>query len=84
MKILVTGATGFIGGNIAIKLVNAGYETNILIRKNSGNLNIKGLPVNIFYGDLTDYDSLKDSLKNCSVLIHTAAFYAFWSRNPAL
>lgn len=84
MKILVTGATGFIGSNIARKLVKAGYETNILIRKNSENLNIKGLPVNIFYGDLTDYDSLKNSLKNCSVLIHTAAFYAFWSKNPAL
>ena len=84
MKILVTGATGFIGSNITRKLVKAGYETNILIRKNSENLNIKGLPVNIFYGDLTDYNSLKNSLKNCSVLIHTAAFYAFWSKNPAL
>ncbi|MHB1375898.1 MAG: hopanoid-associated sugar epimerase [Candidatus Humimicrobiaceae bacterium] len=84
MKILITGATGFIGSNITKKLVKAGYETNILIRKNSDLLNIKDLPVNIFYGDLTDFSSLKNSLKNCSALIHCAAFYSFWSRDPAL
>ncbi len=82
MKVLVTGATGFVGSNVAKKLIERGYEVNVLARPESNLLNIEDLSVNICYGDLTDYDSLKKAASGCKGLFHVAASYSFWSRNP--
>jgi len=82
MRVLVTGATGFIGGNVARKLIEAGFEVNALIRKGSNTLNIKELPLNIFTGDLRNKASLKRAVKGCKGLFHIAASYSFWSSNP--
>ncbi len=35
MKVLVTGATGFIGGNLARQLWRRGYEVRALVRPES-------------------------------------------------
>lgn len=82
MKVLLTGATGFIGGNIARKLCENGFETKVLVRENSNTLNIEKLPVIISYGDLCDKNSLQKALKGCNGLFHTAAKYSFWAKNP--
>lgn len=82
MRVLVTGATGFIGGNVTRKLIENGYKVNVLIRKDSNTLNIDGLPVNIFYGDLRDINSLKKAIVGCKGLFHIAASYKFWSPDP--
>jgi dihydroflavonol-4-reductase len=84
MRALVTGATGFIGGNIAQKLCERGYDVNVLIREHSDKCNIEKLPVKIFYGDLCNSDSLNEALKGCNALFHTAALYSFWERNPEI
>ena len=84
MKVLVTGSTGFIGGNIVKKLIENDFEVNVLIRKNSNTLNINKLPVNIFYGDICDRNSLIEPMKGCSGLFHAAAFYSFWSADPKI
>ena len=82
MRVLITGATGFIGSNVAKKLIEAGFEVNALIRKSSNRLNIKGLPLKIFYGDLKDKESLEKAVKGCKGLFHVAAAYSFWSPDP--
>ena len=84
MKVLVTGATGFIGGNIARKLLENGFEVNALIRKTSNTLNLKKLAVKISYGDICDKSSLKEALKDCTGLFHAAANYSFWAKNPSI
>ncbi|MCL6088335.1 MAG: NAD-dependent epimerase/dehydratase family protein [Actinobacteria bacterium] len=83
MKVLVTGATGFIGGNIARKLVENDFEVNVLVRKNSNTLNIDKLPVKISYGDICDKSSLQEALRGCKGLFHAAANYSFWAKNPS-
>jgi len=82
MRVLVTGATGFIGSNVAKKLIEAGFEVNALIRESSNKLNIRGLPLEIFYGDLRNKESLKKAIKGCKGLFHVAASYSFWSPYP--
>jgi dihydroflavonol-4-reductase len=82
MKVFVTGSTGFIGGNIVKKLLDLGFEVNVLVRNNSSTLNIDNLPVKVFYGDIRDRNSLKNIMKGCKVLFHAAALYSFWSSNP--
>ena len=83
MKVLVTGATGFIGGNLARTLVNRGYDVRVLVRPGSKPLALRGIDVQQVTGDLRDRESLTNALKGCHGLFHCAAMYTFWSRDPA-
>lgn len=82
MKALVTGATGFIGGNLVRELLNQGYQVKTLVRKESDRRNIEGLNVEITWGDLRDKASLARALGGCDVLFHVAASYTFWTPDP--
>jgi dihydroflavonol-4-reductase len=82
MKVLVTGATGFIGGNLVRALLKRGYAVRALVRKESDRRNIDGLDIEISAGDLTDSASLAAALEGCDGLFHVAAAYTFWSRDP--
>ena len=78
MKVLVTGAAGFIGSHLCEALLKKGYKVNALVRYNSrqnkgwldGFLN-KNL--NIIYGDITDFDSVLNAMKNCDYVFNLAA-----------
>lgn len=72
MKVLVTGATGFIGSHLAQALVERGHEVACLIRKSSNlkwleNLSIKRLP-----GDLLDTASIIPLVKEVDFIYHLA------------
>ncbi|WP_242133507.1 SDR family NAD(P)-dependent oxidoreductase [Aestuariivivens marinum] len=74
MKILVTGATGYIGHQLAKKLAENGYRVIALVRDiNSPKIpeheNI--MPVN---GDICDYKFVVDAIEGCDYVFHTAAF----------
>ena len=79
---LVTGATGFVGSAVARLLINSGYTVNTLVRSTSSLDNLKGLNVEIIYGDLKDQNSLEIALKDCRYLFHVAADYRLWSLHP--
>jgi len=81
-KVLVTGATGFIGGNLVKALVDSGYRTRVLLRPASNTRNIVGLDVEKAYGDLRDRSSLERALDGCDGLFHVAAAYTFWAPDP--
>ncbi len=83
MKALVTGATGFIGSHVAKRLIEHGWQVNVLARKSSNLGNLEDLDVNICYGDLKDYGSLLEAASGCKALFHVAASYSFWSPDPA-
>jgi len=79
MKALVTGATGFIGGNLVRELLSQGYQVKTLVRRESDHSNIEGMNVEIALGDLSDKASLAGALEGCDVLFHVAACYTFWA-----
>ena len=83
MKALVTGATGFIGGNLVRELLKQGFQVKALARKNSDRRNIDGLEIDVAVGDLRDKVSLEHALEGCDVLFHVAAAYTFWTPDPA-
>ena len=84
MKVLVTGATGFVGGAVVRALVNHGIDVRVLARAGADLQNIKNLTVERVEGDLRDQASLRRSLTGCRQLYHVAAHYALWAKDPAI
>lgn len=84
MKVLVTGATGFIGAAVARALVSAGTDVRVLVRPNSDLRNLQGIQVEQVHGDLRDRDSLRRALIGCRQLYHVAAHYALWAKDPTV
>jgi nucleoside-diphosphate-sugar epimerase len=72
MKVLVTGATGFIGSYLTEELVNKGYEVRCLVRTQSDLRWIADLDVECVYGDLFNIQSLKRAAKGMDYVYHLA------------
>lgn len=73
MKVLVTGANGFIGSHLCEGLLTNGYEVRALVRKTSDLRWIKHLNLELVYGDITDEDSLVRAVDGIEIVFHTAA-----------
>ncbi len=78
MKAFVTGGTGFIGGAVVRKLVEAGHQVRVLVRPNADTRQIEGLPVERVVGSLEDVESLRRGMEGCDWVFHLAALYSFW------
>jgi dihydroflavonol-4-reductase len=83
MKVFVTGATGFIGGQLTRDLLADGCSVRVLARPGSDRRNLTGLNIEIWEGDLRDPSSLKTGLSGCDILYHAAADYRLWAAKPA-
>ncbi len=73
MKVLVTGATGFVGPAVANAIVDAGHEVRVLERK-SGSWRKAGIRCQqAVQGDMTDSDSLRRAAADQEVVVHLVA-----------
>jgi nucleoside-diphosphate-sugar epimerase len=84
MKILVTGATGFIGIHLCNELARRGYIVNALYRSDEKARYLKNKNIRLFRGDVTDTLSLKNAVKGCDFVFHLAAYAQVWSKNPRM
>jgi len=82
-RVLVTGASGFLGSAVARALVTRGLQVRALVRATSPRGNLAGLDCEIVAGDLTDRSSLAAALDGVRYLFHVAADYRFWARDPS-
>ncbi len=83
MKVFVTGATGFVGAHVARALAEGGAELRLLVRSTSDLRNLAGLArAEQVRGDLRDPESLRAGLRGCDALVHVAADYRLWVRDP--
>ena len=77
MKILVTGATGFIGLHLVNQLLKDGHDVTVLVRRPLKDTELKGLPVRAAMGDVTDFHSLLNATENQDVVYHLAGKIAY-------
>jgi nucleoside-diphosphate-sugar epimerase len=73
MKVLVTGATGFVGSHLCERLIQEGYEVRALARESSDVSLLKSLGIQIVYGNILDIDSVERAVDGCGVVYHLAA-----------
>ena len=84
MRVLVTGATGFVGGNLARRLWRCGYEVRALVRTGSDTLTIDDTGITAIAGDILDRESVDRAVRGCGAVFHCAAAYTFWARDSRL
>ncbi|HEV2276724.1 MAG TPA: hopanoid-associated sugar epimerase [Acidobacteriaceae bacterium] len=82
MKVFVTGATGFVGSHVARELATRGADLRLLVRRTSNLANIEGLPGETVTGDLLEPESLRSAVRGCDAVMHVAADYRLWVRDP--
>lgn len=84
MKVLVTGADGFIGSHLTEALVEAGFETKAFVLYNSFNSwgwldhapqKIKD-NLEVFAGDIRDPHGVRAAMQGCDAVLHLAALIA--------
>jgi len=80
MKVLVTGASGFLGGHLIEELVRRGYDVVGMIRKSSSRKILEELNVKLRFGDLQEPESLVDATRDVDVVVHLAAYYTFFGK----
>ncbi len=69
-KILLAGATGYLGRFITQELIDRGYETRIIVR-NKEKVKLSSLDIEIVEAQITKPDNLKDVCKNIDIVIST-------------
>ncbi|MEE8137512.1 MAG: hopanoid-associated sugar epimerase [Thermoanaerobaculia bacterium] len=82
MKVLLTGATGFLGGHLLQALLAQGARVRCLVRQSSPRRNLEGLSVEVVMGDLRDAASIRRAVEGCVQVYHCAADYRLFSRRP--
>jgi farnesol dehydrogenase len=83
MKVLLTGATGFLGKAVARRLASRGHALRVLARPTS---RLEGLPegVEVAAGDVTDPLSLTSAASGCDAVLHAAAVVKIWVADPSV
>ncbi len=76
-RVLVTGATGFLGRHLTSRLLREGYDVTVLARESSDLSFFKELPVKVFFGNITDRLALLQACENKDVVYHLAGLIAY-------
>ena len=81
-KVLVTGASGFVGSAVAHKLVEAGFSVRALVREKGPYSNLADLDIEFIEGDLRDRASIDRAVAGVRYVFHVAADYRLWAPDP--
>lgn len=83
VEIFLTGATGYLGGRIADRLLAAGHTLRLLYRS-TGRQPLERAGVLPVQGDLERPNALRDAIRGVDAIVHTAAMVKSWVPDPAI
>src|SRR4051794_2070075 len=78
MICFVTGASGFIGSNLAHELAARGHQVKALLRPESDRRGLQGTSFEAVPGDVSDRSALTKAMRGCDWCFHVAASYHLW------
>ena len=77
-KVLVTGATGFLGKYVVKELVEHGYQVRAFGRNSKVGRSLENSSVSFFQGDLTKADDVLEACKGMDLVVHAGALSTVW------
>jgi dihydroflavonol-4-reductase len=80
-RVLVTGASGFVGSAVARKLLDRGFSVRALVRPTSPRFHLEGLDLDYAVGDLRDAATVRPAMAGIRYVFHVAADYRLWARD---
>src|SRR5664279_442724 len=72
-QVLITGATGFLGGALALRLAADGARVRALARSPQKAAFLREQSIEVVPGDVTDLDAMRRAVADCGVIFHLAA-----------
>jgi nucleoside-diphosphate-sugar epimerase len=81
LNVFITGATGFIGAALALKLAESGVAVRALCRSLQKAERIRHENIRIFRGDIIDKESLRTAMASCGEAYHLGALAVVWGRD---
>ena len=76
--LLVTGATGMVGGLVARRAVEEGYQVRAMVRPSSERRSLEELGIELIDADLSRTDTLPAAVADVDLVVHTAAHVGDW------
>jgi len=83
MRVLVTGATGFLGSHVVRRLVARGDDVRVLVRASSDRSRLRRLELDYAEGDVTDAGSVERAMDGVDLVFHCAAVVEFGPTDPS-
>ena len=80
MKVMLTGATGFLGGRLAQRFVDEGHPIRALVR-DPARWTDRPDGAEVIQGDITDPASLQQAAEGCDAVVHAAALVKVWVKD---
>ena len=76
MRVLITGANGFLGSHVAEELARQGHELRLLLRRSSQLTNLEDVSYERVEGDVRDEESLQAATQGVEAVVHLAGLTA--------
>lgn len=89
MRVLITGATGYVGAYAVQRLLAGGHDVRVMIRsrerlaRNAGSIGVDLTALDVRFGDMTDAGAVREAVAGTDVVIHAAAVVAALNRSDA-
>jgi nucleoside-diphosphate-sugar epimerase len=80
-KTMITGATGLIGGRLALHLAGQGQVVHVISRSVAKATALEHPNIRVFFGGIEDESTVAAAMAGCEQLYHLAAFTGVWHRD---